>query len=102
MENFITETVKLELDNGHSILAEVRNKNRQQVSNPTYSFEKVSLQLKEISKKIITSFEEAKPNKVSVELGFELSIESGQLTAILVKGSSKANLKIILEWDNNK
>jgi len=40
----------------------------------------------------------AKPAKVTVEFGCEVGVETGQLTAILVKGTSKANLKVTLEW----
>jgi len=36
-----------------------------------------------------------------VEFGLEVALESGQLTAVLVKGSAKANLKITLEWASN-
>jgi hypothetical protein len=32
----------------------------------------------------------------------ELAIESGQLTAIIVKGSGKANLEITLEWETQQ
>ncbi len=40
-----------------------------------------------------------KPTKASVELGLEIGVEAGQLTALLVKGTGKANLKITLQWD---
>ena len=40
-----------------------------------------------------------KPAKASVELGLEVGLEAGQLTALLVKGSGKANLKITLTWE---
>lgn len=39
-----------------------------------------------------------KPAKVTVEFGCEVGVESGQLTAILVKGTAKANLKVTMEW----
>jgi hypothetical protein len=38
------------------------------------------------------------PSKATAEFGIELGIESGQLTALICKGSGKANLKISLEW----
>ena len=31
-------------------------------------------------------------------LGIEVAVESGQLTALIVKGSGKANLEITMEW----
>ena len=42
-----------------------------------------------------------KPQKASVEFGIQLGLESGKLTACIVKGSTAANLKIILEWSTN-
>jgi hypothetical protein len=33
------------------------------------------------------------------KIGIELAIESGQLTAVIVKGSGKVNLEIMLEWE---
>ncbi|MFJ9560108.1 CU044_2847 family protein [Streptomyces fuscichromogenes] len=39
-----------------------------------------------------------RPKKVTVEFGCEIGVESGKLTAVLVKGSAKANVKIVLEW----
>jgi hypothetical protein len=39
-----------------------------------------------------------KPDKASVEFGLEVGLESGKLTALWVKGTGKANLKISLTW----
>jgi len=41
---------------------------------------------------------ESQPDKISVKLGLEISVESGQLTALFVKGAGKANLEITMEW----
>jgi Trypsin-co-occurring domain 1 len=40
------------------------------------------------------------PTKAGVEFAVEIGLESGQLTALLVKGSGKANFKIMLNWEN--
>lgn len=100
MENYIIENVPVVLENGETVYVEVRNSTRQSVVNKKYSFNKISKQIEEVSKKIKDSFQESKPDKVIVELGVELSVESGELSALLVKGSGKANLKINLEWTN--
>lgn len=47
---------------------------------------------------IKASFDKVKPTKASVEFGVDFAYESGQLTAMIVKGSGKVNLKITLEW----
>ena len=46
----------------------------------------------------MTTFQKVKPRKASVELGLEVGLESGHLTALLVKGTGTANLKLTLEW----
>jgi len=97
-ENYIIESVPVKLENGETIYVEARNRMRQEVSGKHYSFSKISKQLEEISEKVRNAFQKSKPDKVNVELGFELSVESGELSALLVKGSGKANLKINLEW----
>ena len=42
------------------------------------------------------------PTKASIEFGIEIGAEPGKLTALLVQGSGKANLKITLEWAATK
>lgn len=44
------------------------------------------------------SLEKIQPTKASVEFGLEFGYESGQITAMIVKGGGKANLKVTLEW----
>ncbi|MCT7983228.1 hypothetical protein NG796_07980 [Laspinema sp. A4] len=46
------------------------------------------------------SLDKVKPSKASVEFALEFGYESGELTAMIVKGTGKANLKITLEWSN--
>jgi hypothetical protein len=38
------------------------------------------------------------PTKPSVEFAIEVGLESGKLTALWVKGTGTANLKIAMEW----
>ena len=45
------------------------------------------------------SLDKIKPSKASVAFGLEFGYESGEITAMIVKGSGKANLTITLEWD---
>ena len=61
-------------------------------------FKEVTDAIEGIAQSIVSSLEKIKPQKASVEFGLEIGAESGQLTALIVKGSGKANLKITLEW----
>ncbi|MBV8269482.1 MAG: hypothetical protein JO252_24430 [Planctomycetaceae bacterium] len=51
-----------------------------------------------IAQAVVTTFQKVQPRKASVELGLEVGLESGHLTALLVKGTGTANLKLTLEW----
>jgi hypothetical protein len=48
------------------------------------------------------SFERIKPDKASVKFGLKVAVESGQLTAVVVKGSGEANLEVTLEWSGSR
>ena len=39
-----------------------------------------------------------KPDHATVEFGVDASVEAGGLTALIVKGTGSATLKITLEW----
>jgi NTP-dependent ternary system trypsin peptidase co-occuring protein len=55
------------------------------------SIEQIAATLSEMMKRV-------KPSKAAVEFGIEIAAESGGLTALLVKGTGKANLVLKLEW----
>lgn len=42
---------------------------------------------------------QAAPDRATVEFGCQLGLESGKLTALIVKGSTSANLRVTLEWE---
>jgi hypothetical protein len=62
------------------------------------SFKEVTDAIEAIAISVVEALRKIKPHKAAVEFGLEIAVESGQLTALLVKGSGKANLKITLEW----
>ncbi|ONI90722.1 hypothetical protein ALI22I_11495 [Saccharothrix sp. ALI-22-I] len=51
-----------------------------------------------VSNALAHGFDKVKPDKITLEFGCEVGVESGKLTAILVKGSAKANIKVVAEW----
>ena len=68
------------------------------VSFRVQSFQGVIDAIESIASAMDAAVRKIKPEKASVEFGLEMAIESGELTALLVKGSGTANLKISLEW----
>lgn len=94
------ETIPVELPNGAIVKVEVAQvRGRQDVSSSILSFKPVTDALGGVTEAIATSLEKAKPTKATVKLGMEISLEAGKLTAAIVKGSSKGNLEITLEWE---
>jgi hypothetical protein len=64
-------------------------------------FEKVTDLLSEIATGISSSLEKAKPKKALIALGVEFGLDSRQLVALIPRGTGKANLKIVLEWERS-
>jgi hypothetical protein len=76
----------------------------QDVANLTevLPFEQVSATIESIAKAVMAPIKKVQPSKASVELGVTVGLESGQLTALIMKGTGEANLKITFEWEKDK
>ncbi|NVJ52453.1 MAG: hypothetical protein HWD90_02070 [Campylobacteraceae bacterium] len=53
-----------------------------------------------IAASTIEPLKETTAKKISLKMGLSLGIESGELTALLVKGTGTANFEVTLEWEN--
>jgi len=96
-----SETVPVQLPNGATIKFEVSNTGREDVSFDPKQFQPVADAIEGVVQMIATPIQKVRPKKATVKFGMELAIESGQLTAIIVKGSGKGNLEITLEWETH-
>ncbi|MBD2465372.1 hypothetical protein H6G89_30635 [Oscillatoria sp. FACHB-1407] len=94
-----TDTVPVQLPNGAIVKVEVSKTGREDVSFDPKQFQPVADAIEGVVQMIATPIQKVRPKKATVKFGMELAIESGQLTAIIVKGSGKANLEITLEWE---
>ncbi|MEO0405465.1 MAG: CU044_2847 family protein [Bacteroidota bacterium] len=94
-----SETISVTLPNGSAIKFETSDFGREEVSFDNFSFEEIDSALLGITDAIKRTIQKVKPQKASVKFGIEIGVESGNLTAIIVKGASKANLEITLEWE---
>lgn len=98
-----TEFIPLQLGNGKLVKIEASMLGGEEnVSFKPFEIQSITDTIEGIAEAVLASLERAKPDKVAVELGLEVGVESGQLITLWVKGSSKANLKIILQWDKEK
>lgn len=98
-----TKIIPVELSDGTIIKVEATQIGEQKVAFQSRSFREVSSVVKSITQEISGMLQdihkEVQPEKVSVKIGLEIAIESGQLTALIAKGSGKANLEITMEWN---
>jgi Trypsin-co-occurring domain 1 len=97
-----TKIIPVELSDGTIIKVEATPIGEQRVAFQSRPFQEVATAVKSITSEIAATLKEinqtVQPDKISVKLGLEVAIESGQLTALIVKGAGKANLEITMEW----
>lgn len=97
-ESIRTERISVQLPNETTVKVEVVQTGREDVAFGPQSFREVTNILEGIAEAISSTIQKVKPHKATVKFGLEMALESGQLTAVIVKGSGKGNLEITLEW----
>jgi len=65
-------------------------------------FSDVTSLITDVSRKIGDSLKVCSPSKATVEIGLEFGLQEGRLVGLIARGSSKANLKITLEWSQTQ
>ena len=60
--------------------------------------EKVTESIERVSRGVLDAVKRVAPTKGTVELGFSLAIESGQLVALFGKGRGEASINVTVEW----
>jgi hypothetical protein len=93
-----TSIISVELADGTVIKVAATLIGDQQVATPSFPFKAATDAIKAVAKELAEVLQEVKPDKATVKFGLEIAVESGQLTTLVVKGASKGNLEITLEW----
>jgi Trypsin-co-occurring domain 1 len=100
-----TKIIDVELSDGTVVKVEATPLGEQRVAFQSRPFREATAAIKSIAYEVAHTLQnvkdEIKPDKLSVKLGLEIAIESGQLTALIVKGAGKANFEIVMEWNNS-
>jgi hypothetical protein len=92
-------TIPVTLPNAPTVYVEATPTSREEdVAFDPAPFEEFAEALTAIASSVAKSLERVRPKKAVIEFGCEVGIASGKLTAILVKGTAKANFKVSLEW----
>ena len=55
-----------------------------------------------IANSVQKAIEKIRPDKTTVEIGLDFAMSTNGLVAAIVKGSTNASIKLILEWENVK
>jgi PleD family two-component response regulator len=100
-----TEIVKTTLEDGTVIAVEAARLGGEEdvaIALKSIPFDEVTHAIESITESLVKTLKRVKPQRASVELGVAFGVESGALTAVLVKGTGDANLKITLEWGDQE
>ena len=54
-----------------------------------------------IAQSVASTLRRVRPDRATVEFGLDVGVEAGGLTALLVKGTGAATLKLTLEWQSD-
>ncbi len=90
----------LDLGDGMKIAVAAEESGPQLVANENIAaaLEAVTGPIEKVSREVLDAVKKAMPTKATVELGFGLAIEQGQLLALFGKGKGEASIKVVLEW----
>jgi hypothetical protein len=103
MMEIYTENYPVELSSGAVIYVEtVPLGGEEDVAFEVLQLQSVMETIEDVANQFAVSLERIRPNKASVELGVDFGVEAGQLTALIVKGSGNASLKVTLEWERDQ
>jgi hypothetical protein len=95
------QLVKADLGQGRVIQIEVQSASDPEANvsiRDVVSFSGLVDSIEGIAESMTEALRKAKPDKATVEFGVDVGVESGGLTALLVKGTGTATVKITLEW----
>lgn len=101
MATYRTKIIQVRLDEKTIINVEAENLGGEEYVAVGHlpDFNQISSTIETIAKAVVTMLQKIGPHKGSVEFGLQIAVEAGNVTALLVKGSSEASLKITLEWE---
>ena len=102
MERQRTELISIKLEDGSTVKVEATSlSNSQDVASfeDVFHIDKFQKVIAGMANMVSDAFAKINPDKATVEFGVEVGVESGELTALLVKGTGTSNLKITMEWN---
>ncbi len=95
-----SEIVPVMLPSGQVIQVEVTAKSggEEDVAFGIPTIDGLSEAIEGLSASILDALRHMRPKKATIKFGIEVGLESGKLTALLVKGAGTASIEVTLEW----
>jgi hypothetical protein len=94
-----SRVIPVQVKENVTVLIEARAiSGEQEVSTTLFDFQGVADTIEAITESLAATIQKVQPKKATVEFGVEVAVKSGKLTALIVEGEGKGNLKITLEW----
>ncbi|UQU68187.1 hypothetical protein COUCH_18720 [Couchioplanes caeruleus] len=95
-----TGTTSLRIDETTVIQVETPAGAREEdIAHRIPAFDGFTEALSKIATSVRAGLDRVQPSRATVEFGLDVSMESGQATALIVKGTGSAHVTVTLEWD---
>jgi hypothetical protein len=93
-------TIALDLEDGLTMAVVAEQAGPQLVADKDIiaKLSNVTRSIEVVGRETLEAVKRAAPEKATVELGFGLALEQGQLVALLGKGKAEATIKVTLDW----
>ncbi|HWU00187.1 MAG TPA: CU044_2847 family protein [Terriglobales bacterium] len=78
--------------------AQIQGPDKEVAGIPEQTLSSVMNAIEGIASDVAGVLSRVNPSEATIEFGVEVGLEAGQLTALLVKGTGKANFSISLKW----
>ncbi|GAA3948389.1 CU044_2847 family protein [Actinoplanes auranticolor] len=92
--------VPVVIDGERIVVEAVALGGEEEVAGRLPEFSDVTRSIGALTEHVVKAVRRVKPDNVKIELGCDIGVESGKLTAVLVKGTAKANIKITVGWES--
>ncbi len=92
-----TRIIPVKVNDDITVMVEAKDLGGEQ-DVATLSFQAITNTIEAVTQAIAISINKVKPDKATVEIGFDITVKSGKLTTLIVENSGKANLKLTLQW----
>jgi hypothetical protein len=96
-------TLTMELDDGGTLVIVAEQVGQTLVADAgiVAKLSTITSAIERVCHDMLDAVSRAGPSKATVELGFGLAVEAGQVVALFGKGKGEATIKITLEWSRD-